>query len=457
MSRTEKPGSRLPEENNGRGPRPNAATLFPMAVFLAIYLGNGIWFEYIRPVEGGMGFYITSVPVAFGIALAAAFLQNRKMTFDEKIRICARGLGDDNIAVMLMIFLLAGAFSGIAGAAGGALSTANMLLNVVPPGFAVPGLFVISCLISVAMGTSVGTITVLAPIAVAASESGGLPLPLCVASVVGGSMFGDNLSVISDTTIAATKTQEIGMKDKFLANIRIALPAALATLALLIILSVGNGPASVGRHDFRFILTLPYFAVLVMAVSGMNVFTVLLIGILLFLAAGFGLGTLDFAQAFAAMRDGTSGMFETMVVTVLVAFISALIRAGGGFEAILAFIRGRVRGKRGGMLGIALLAAFMDAATANNTLAIIVAAPIARDISDEFGVPRKTSASLLDTCSCIMQGIIPYGAQLLVAANLTGLASLSIIPLMFYPFILAVCVAVSIVRPGPEKAREQKK
>lgn len=456
MSRTEKPGKPLPRENNGRGPRPNAAALLPMAVFLVFYLGNGIWFQYIRPVGDGMGFYVTSVPVAFGIALAAAFLQNRKVTFDEKIRICARGLGDDNIAVMLMIFLLAGAFSGVAAAAGGASGTANMLLNIVPPRFAVPGLFVISCLISVAMGTSVGTITVLAPIAAAAAESGGLSLPLCVATVVGGSMFGDNLSVISDTTIAATKTQEIGMKDKFLANIRIALPAALATLALLIVLSVGNGPVPVERHDFRFILTLPYFAVLVMAVLGMNVFAVLLIGILLFLGAGLGLGTMDLVQAFSAMRDGTAGMFETMVVTVLVAFISALIRAGGGFEAILAFIRGRVRGKRGGMLGIALLAVLMDAATANNTLAIIISAPIARDISDEFGVPRKTSASLLGTCSCITQGVIPYGAQLLVAANLTGLAGFSIIPLMFYPFILAACVAVSILRAGPKTGRGQK-
>ena len=454
MPRTEKPGKPLPVENNG--PRPNAAVLLPMVVLLVFYLGNGIWFQYIRPVEGGMGFYVASVPVAFGIALAAAFLQNRKVTFDEKIRICARGLGDDNIAVMLMIFLLAGAFSGVAGAAGGAMSTANMLLNIVPPRFAVPGLFVISCLISVAMGTSVGTITVLAPIAAAAAESGGLPLPLCVATVVGGSMFGDNLSVISDTTIAATKTQEIGMKDKFLANIRIALPAALATLALLIVLSAGNGPVPVERHDFRFILTLPYFAVLVMAVLGMNVFAVLLIGILLFLGAGLGLGTMDFAQALSAMRDGTAGMFETMVVTILVAFISALIRAGGGFEAILAFIRGRVRGKKGGMLGIALLTVLMDAATANNTLAIIISAPIARDISDEFGVPRKTSASLLDTCSCITQGVIPYGAQLLVAANLTGLAGFSIIPLMFYPFILAACVAVSILRAGSKTARGQK-
>ena len=453
MSGTETKNDLNPIEPSGGRPRPRAAGLLPIAVFLAIYLGNGVWFEYISPAPGRMGFYVTSVVVAFGIALVVAFLQNRKLSFDEKIHICARGIGDDNITIMLLIFLLAGAFSGLAGATGGAASTAGMLLNIVPPGFAVPGLFVIACLISVAMGTSVGTITVLAPIAAAVAESGGLSLPLCVATVVGGSMFGDNLSVISDTTIAATKTQGIGMKEKFLANIRIALPAAILTLVLLIALSLGSGPAPVGHHDFHILLTLPYFAVLIMALLGMNVFVVLLIGIVLFLAAGAALGAMDYAGALAAMRDGTAGMFETMVVTVLVASISALMKANGGFEAIMAFIRGHISGRRGGMLGIALLTAFMDVATANNTLAIIVAAPIARDISDEFGVPRRITASLLDTCSCIVQGLIPYGAQLLVATGLTGLTSFDIMPLLFYPFILTVFVGVSILRAGgPEKA-----
>ena len=222
--------------------KPNPLALLPIAIFLVLYLGSGIYFEYIRPVEGRMGFYIMSVVVAFGIALIVAFLQNRALSFDEKIHVCAQGIGDDNITIMLFIFLLAGAFSGIARAAGGALSTANMLLNVIPARFAVPGLFIIACLISMAMGTSVGTITVLVPIATEVAQNGGLSLPLCVGTVVGGAMFGDNLSFISDTTIAATKTQGVEMKDKFRANIRIALPAAVVTLALLIVLSLRSRP-----------------------------------------------------------------------------------------------------------------------------------------------------------------------------------------------------------------------
>jgi len=427
-------------------PQPNAKALLPIVIFLVLYLGNGVYFEYLHPIEGKMGFYIISVVVAFGIALIAAFLQNPGLSFDEKIHICAQGIGDDNITVMLLIFLLAGAFSGIASAAGGASSTANMLLNIIPPRFAVSGLFIIACLISMAMGTSVGTITVLVPIAVATAGNAGLSLPLCVGTVVGGAMFGDNLSVISDTTIAATKTQGVEMKDKFLTNIRIALPAAIATLALLIVLSLGGGSAAVGHYEFNVLLALPYFAVLALALLGVNVFIVLIAGILLFLAAGLCLGRLDYASAFLAMGDGTSGMFETMIVTILVASISALMKAHGGFEAILAFIRRHFNGKRGGMLGIALLTGIMDVATANNTVAIVIAAPIAREISEEFGVSGKVTASLLDTCSCIMQGIIPYGAQLLIAASLSGISSFSILPWLFYPLLLTFFVALSILR-----------
>ncbi len=427
-------------------PKPNAAALLPILLFLVIYLGSGIFFEYIHHVEGRMGFYIISVVVAFGIALIVAFLQNRSLGFDEKIHLCAQGIGDDNITIMLLIFLLAGAFSGIASAAGGAVSTANMLLNIIPARFAVSGLFIIACLISMAMGTSVGTITVLAPIAAAVAENGGLSLPLCVGTVVGGAMFGDNLSFISDTTIAATKTQGVAMKDKFRTNIKIALPAAIATLVLLIVLSLGSDPAPVGRFEFQPLLALPYFVVLALALLGVNVFVVLLVGILLFLVMGLGFGGLGYAGAFAAMGDGTSGMFETMIVTILVASISALMKAHGGFEAILQFIRTHFSGKRGGMFGIALLTAVMDIATANNTVAIVIAAPIAKDISDEFGVSGKTTASLLDTCSCILQGVIPYGAQLLVAAGITGISSFSIVPFLFYPFLLLIFVAISILR-----------
>ena len=426
-------------------PKANAKALLPILIFLVLYLGNGIYFEYIRPIEGQMGFYIISVVVAFGIALVIAFLQNRTVSFDEKIRTCAKGIGDENITIMLLIFLMAGTFSGIAGAAGGAASTANLLLGIFPSRYAVPGLFAIACLISMAMGTSVGTITVLVPIASATAQSGGISLPLCVASVVGGAMFGDNLSFISDTTIAATKTQGVEMKDKFWTNLKIALPAAVLTLVILSCSSKGSSPVLVESISYNPWLALPYFVVLVLALLGINVFVVLLVGILLFLVMGTALGQLDYASAFSAMGEGASSMYETMVVTVLVASLSALMKAYGGFEALLGFIRSHINGKRGGMLGIALLTTFMDIATANNTVAIVVAAPIAKEISEEFGVPPRTTASLLDTCSCIAQGIIPYGAQLLVAANLSGIGSMVIIPWLCYPFLLMIFVGLAIV------------
>ena len=425
-------------------PAANPQALLPILLFLVVYLGNGIFFEYIKPTEGQMGFYVVSVVLAFSIALIAAFLQNRSLSFDEKIHICAQGIGDDNIVIMLFIFLMAGAFSGIASEAGGASSTANMLLNIIPGKFAVPGLFVIACLISMAMGTSVGTISVLAPIACAVSQNGGLSLPLCVGIVVGGAMFGDNLSFISDTTIAATKTQGVEMKDKFRTNIRVALPAALITLTILVIYAFVSGGVSVGTFEFNILQAIPYFIVLGMSILGINVFLVLIVGILLFVVAGILTGSLAYSTALASMGTGISGMFETMIVTILVASIASLMKENGGFEAILEFIRKRADSKRGGMYGIAFLTAFMDIATANNTVAIVIAAPIARDITKEYGVDPKQTASLLDTCSCIAQGIIPYGAQLLVAANIAKLTSVSLIPFLIYPFVLTVFVVASI-------------
>lgn len=427
-------------------PEPNGSALLPILIFLFIYLGGGIYFEYISPVEGKMGFYITSVVVSFGIALTVAFLQNRKLSFDEKINICSRGIGDSNITIMLLIFLLAGAFSGIAAAAGGAVSTANMLLNIIPPNFAVLGLFLIGCIISIAMGTSVGTITVLAPIALMVAENGGISVPLCAGSVIGGAMFGDNLSFISDTTIAATKTMGVEMKEKFMTNLKMVMPAAVLTIIILAAVSFSFDTASsTGNYEFSVLLALPYFIVFLLALTGMNVFIVLLTGIALFLLFGLGLHSLTFASAFESMGKGTSSMFETITVTILVASISALIKAHGGFEAILNFIRTHFNSKRGGMFGIALLTSIIDMATANNTVAIVTAAPIARDISTEFRVSKRITASLMDTCSCIMQGIIPYGAQLLVAAGIMGISSIAIVPWLIYQFVLGFFVAAAII------------
>lgn len=432
-------------ENEKMKPAPNAKALLPILVFLVLYLVPGIYYTYIRPVEGQMGFYIMSVVVAFGLALIVAFLQNKKLSFDEKIHICAKGIGDDNITIMLFIFLMAGAFSGIAKEAGGVESTANLLLNVIPGKFAIPGLFVIACLISMSMGTSVGTITVLVPIAASVAGTAGFDLPLCVGTVVGGAMFGDNLSFISDTTIAATKTQGVEMKEKFRTNFKIALPAALVTMAVLVVIALMGGSAALGHYKYNIFLALPYFVVLVLALLGKNVFGVLGIGILLFMAAGIATGSLSASAAFASMGTGTAGMFETMIVTILVASISSLIEVYGGFEAMLAFIRRHARGKRGGMLGIGLLTILMDIATANNTVAIVVAAPIARTISREYGIEPRKTASLLDTCSCIAQGIIPYGAQLLIASSLAGISSVSIIRWLIYPFALMASVILSII------------
>ncbi|MBQ1897970.1 MAG: Na+/H+ antiporter NhaC family protein [Ruminococcus sp.] len=425
--------------------KPNFKALLPILVFLLLYLGSGIYFEYLKPVEGRMGFYVMSVVVAFGISLIVAFFQNRSLSFNEKISVCAKGIGDDNIVIMLFIFLMAGAFSGLAKTAGGASSTANLMLSIIPGGMAIPGMFLISCLISMAMGTSVGTITVIVPIAAEIVRSTGYSMPFMIGAVVGGAMFGDNLSVISDTTIAATRTQGVEMKDKFRANIKLALPAALVTLAILVVYALRNPAASLDTYDYNIWLALPYFIVLILALTGLNVFYVLGIGIILFFMIGGAAKTLTFETAFSAMGDGTSGMFETIIVTLLVSSISALMKEYGGFEAILSLIRRHAKSEKGGMLGICALTGFMDIATANNTVAIVIAAPIAKEISQEYGVAPKQVASLLDTTSCIFQGIIPYGAQLLVAASLAGISSLSIIPYLFYPFLLAVCTLISIL------------
>jgi len=431
--------------NQDHTPKPNGKALFSILVFLLLYLGVGVYFEYIRPVDGQMGFYIMSVVLAFTIALIVALLQNRTLSFDEKIHLCAKGIGDDNITIMLFIFLFAGMFSGVAQEAGGATSTANLLLDILPGTFAVPGLFLIACLISMAMGTSVGTISVLVPISTALANNAHLNLAFCTAVVVGGAMFGDNLSFISDTTIAATKTQGVEMKDKFRTNFKIALPAALITLGILIVYSVRSHTGDLGHFDYNIWQAIPYFIVLIASLFGLNVLLLLGSGTVLFIIVGCITHSLTFASALTSMGSGMNGMFETIIVTILVASIGALIKENGGYEAILQFIRKHSKGKRGGMFGIAGLTALMDISAANNTVAIVISAPIAKQISEEFHIEPKKTASLLDTVSCIFQGIIPYGAQLLVAAGLAKISSVEIIPYLYYQFLLAVCVILSIV------------
>ena len=421
-------------------PAPKAIALLPIAVFLVLYLGLGILFEYVLKIP--MGFYQIPIVVAFLAAILVACLQNRSVSFDDKLELMAKGVGDKNIMTMILIFLAAGLFVGVTGRSS-AEAAAYFLLSVAPAKLAVAVLFVVSCFISVAMGTSVGTITLISPIAVAVSAESGFGLPLCIASVMGGAMFGDNLSFISDTTIAACSTQGVGMREKFRANFKIALPAALVTLVLLLVLSLNTDVSSVPSGDHNLILLIPYVLVLIGGIVGLNVFLVLLIGIVTGAIITLVTGQMTAMDVMAGMGGGVSGMFETILVTILVSALCGMIRAYGGFESILGFIRRTFKGSRGGQLGIGLLVGLMDIATANNTVAIVMAGPIAKEVSDEYGIAGRKSASLLDTFSCVFQGIIPYGAQMLVAISACTtlgytISAFEIIPLLFYPFILCL-------------------
>lgn len=422
--------------------------LLPIGIFLVLYLGLGILFEYVMKIP--MGFYNVPIVVAFLTALLVACLQNRSVSFDQKLEIMAQGVGDKNIITMLLIFLMAGSFVGVVGRSS-AESVAYWMLSLIPARFSVAVLFAVACFVSVAMGTSVGTITLLTPIAVAVSGASGFDLAFCVASVMGGSMFGDNLSFISDTTIAACNGQGCEMKDKFRENFWIALPAALVTLVLILILSFQTDIQGSVKQSYQLIQVVPYVLVLIGGILGINVFVVLLIGILSGACIMIGGGYIAPIDMLTNMGSGVAGMFETCMVAVLVAAMCALIRNYGGFEALLSCIRKIFKGNRGGQLGMGLLVGAMDIATANNTVAIVMANPIAKEMAVEYGVSPRKTASILDTFSCVFQGVIPYGAQMLVAVaavnELGGeVSAFDIMPKLFYPMLLLVSSLIAIVR-----------
>lgn len=389
----------------------NAVALLPIFVFLVLYLGFGIVFEYVMKIP--MGFYNIPIIAAFLVAILVACIQNRSVSFDKKLEIMAGGLADKNIITMILIFLTAGVFVGVAGRSS-AESVAYFMLDIIPAKFAVAVLFVVSCFVSTAMGTSVGTITLIVPIAVAVSEASGFSVQLCIASVMGGAMFGDNLSFISDTTIAACNGQGCAMKDKFKENFWIAFPAALVTLIIILILSFRTDIAGSVTHDYNLIQIIPYVLVLIGGIAGFNVFLVLLTGIVSGTVIVLATGNVGVYELIGNIGSGVSGMFETSLVAILVSAMCALIREYGGFEALLSGIRRTFKGKRGGQLGVGLLVGAMDIATANNTVAIVMANPIAKEMSENYGISNRKTASLLDTFSCVFQGIIPYGAQMLV-------------------------------------------
>ena len=419
------------QEKKGR-----AIALLPIGVFLVIFIGAGVLFQ---------DFYTMPAIVGFLIALIVAFVQNRRLRFSDKLSIISKGIGEENIVTMCLIFLAAGAFSGTIQAAGGVESTVNLGLSIMPSSVAVVGLFVIGCFISVSMGTSVGTITAMTPIGVGIAEKTGIAMPICVGAVVCGARFGDNLSMISDTTSAAVRTQGCEMKDKFKENFLIVLPAAIITAVLFFFLARGNAGKIEGNLQYDIIKVIPYLVVLIGALIGVNVFLILIVGTVLAALVGVGTGAFAIGELFQKMGDGVTSMYDITVISIVVAAIVALVKEYGGIEFILNLIKKRINGPRGGEFGISVLALLVDCCTANNTVAIVMAGPIAKEISDEFDVSPKRSASLLDIFASVGQGMIPYGAQLLTAAGLSALSPVQIMPYLFYPILMGISAVLFIV------------
>ena len=431
----------------------NPWALLPILCFLVVFIGMGVWLN---------DFYAMPAIVGFLIALGVAFCQNRKRSFSEKMEDVTHSMGDSNVMIMCPVFVMAGGFSGAVQAAGGVDSTVNFSLSILPPSVAVAGLFIIGCFISTAMGTSVGTIAALAPIAVGISDKTGIAGALCIGAVVSGAMFGDNLSMISDTTIAATRTQGCEMKDKFRENFKIVLPAAVISLVLFLILASGGDYTFTGDRSYNLFKILPYLVVLIGALLGMNVFVVLALGIVLSLVVGVATGAFAWTDMFRVVFEGPDGaggiknMYDITVISIVVAGIIGLVKANGGIDFILNGIKKRVKTPKGAQLGIAALSSLVDISTANNTVAIVMAGPIAKDISNEFSISPKRTAAILDIFTSVWQGIIPYGAQILYAcagAAAVGmtLSPVELFPYLFYPILMGISAVVFILFFGNRK------
>ena len=415
--------------------------LSPILVFMAVYLAGSL-------LAGD--FYKVPLTAAFLTASAYAICITPRLKLKERISIFSRGAGDENMMLMVWIFILAGAFAQSAKQMGAIDATVNLTLRLLPEGMLLPGLFLAACFISLSVGTSVGTVVALTPVAVGIAEQTGSVLPLVVAIVVGGAFFGDNLSFISDTTIVATQTQGCHMNDKFKANIYLAAPAAIIALIIYVILGRSvEAPADVPL--FEWYKVIPYVAVLVLALVGLNVLAVLTIGILLAGGIGICCGSFDAMSWMSAMGEGILGMSELIIVTLLAGGMLALIRHNGGIDYLIRLLTRRINGVRGAKFTIALLVILADLCTANNTIALITVGPMARDIAERYGVDRRVSASLLDTFSCFAQGLIPYGAQLLMAAGLAAITPFDIIGYLYYPIILGIIAVLAILFNFPRR------
>lgn len=425
--------------------KPSGKALIPFAVFIFLYLGVGIILE-TSGTE--MAFYQLPAPVAIIVGVVVAFIIF-KGSIEEKFSQFAKGCGNENILIMCFIYLFAGAFATVAKSMGGVDSTVNLGLSFIPAQYITAGLFVIAAFISVATGTSMGTISTVAPIAIATAEKAGLNMTLIVAAIIGGAMFGDNLSVISDTTIAATRTQNCELKDKFKVNFYIALPAAILTFVLLIIFGKPETIVPIQKLDYNIVKVIPYILVLGLAVSGFNVFLTLGVGTVVAGIVGIAYGDLTpltFAQNIYA---GFTGMNEIFLLSMFTGGLAHMVTQHGGLQWILEKIQSVVKSEKSAQIGISAIAAAADMAVANNTVAIIITGPIAKELSRKYKVDPRKSASLLDIWTCIFQGFIPYGAQILLAGSLTAgaVSPLALFPFLWYQQLLAVFTLISMFIP----------
>jgi Na+/H+ antiporter NhaC len=424
---------------------PRGYALIPFAIFILVYLLSGIILQG-QGVE--MAFYQMPAPVASFVGIIFAFIMF-KGTIDEKFETFVKGCGDENIIIMCLIYILAGAFSAVATASGGRDAVVNAGLSIIPPNLISAGIFIIAAFMSTSTGTSVGTISALGTIALGLGEGAGLNPALVLGALVGGSMFGDNLSIISDTTIAATRTQNVDMRDKFRMNFKIALPAALITVVLLVIFGRPEVTPVIETGPIEILKILPYLFVLIAALAGVNVFLVLTGGIIfsgILLLTQNGFNVIGLAQEIWA---GFQGMYEIFLLSMLTGGLSYMVTKEGGLEWVIQKIRKSIKGEKSAEVGISALVGLADVAVANNTVAIIITGPVAKELCNNYKVDPRRSASLLDTFSCVFQGFIPYGAQLLIAAGFAGgaVSPIQVMPFLWYQFILAIVALVSIYVP----------
>lgn len=422
----------------------NGWALLPLVIFIGLFVGSGI-------ITGD--FYKMPILVAILVAAAAALMMNRKESFTSKVESFSKGAGHPDLMIMVFIFILAGAFSEVAKGMGAVESTVNLALSFLPQSLLIAGLFIIGAFISLAMGTSTGTIAALAPIGVGISAEADISAALAMGAIIGGAMFGDNLSFISDTTIAAVRTQQTEMRDKFKANFFIVLPAAIITCIVLVVITLG-GQAPVTPESYSWVKMLPYIGVLAAALLGVNVIAVLAGGIILGGVIGMADGSYTLTAFLQKITDGIMGMAELVILSLLIGGMVELIKRNGGIHFILETMTKRISSKRGAEFAIAGLVSSTNLATANNTISIIATGPLAKDMADKYEIDKRKSASLLDIFSCSIQGLIPYGAQMLSAAEFASISPTSILPYSFYPILIALCGIVAILIQFPRFKRK---